>query len=519
MTDIRKPFLKSFTVNELIQFIDYYMEHGEMLHVPGHLWEECDLVARFLGFGYSRQWTPDETAVLVENYTLLGAEKTSGLLPMRTAFDCKLKADNLGLRTNIKPSRKRGGSAWTIHEIDILSKYYPLLGLKTMVLLPGRTDTSCAGMAQKLGICGQIAEPWSERELEVLKNNYPEMGKGASILLPGRSEYAIRDRARKHGIPAPAKAWTAEEDEIIKAHYPQMGASVASLFQGRRTESACLTRAYVLGVRASIKEAKWSEGELKILKENYPSMGGNVQELLPGRTETACRTMAKKLELTRTHRKPSMGKRWTDEELEILKEIYPEAGTAGVQKLLPHRSVAACETMANKIGVSTRPAKWSAGEIEILKNNYHKLGKNVAELLPGRTVVSCQVRAAIMGFSIEGHYWSAEEDEILRTYYPREGKAVSQRLPHRSESACTTRANSLGIKVIKSTDDYAPQTGEPDGSGQLSAEAGTEVDASCQMSTASEAPQMADIGVQAVEESDEPQPEESNIPQFGMMQM
>lgn len=46
MTDIRKPFLKSFTVKELVQFIDYYIEHKEMLHVPGHPWEVCDLVAR-----------------------------------------------------------------------------------------------------------------------------------------------------------------------------------------------------------------------------------------------------------------------------------------------------------------------------------------------------------------------------------------------------------------------------------------------------------------------------------------
>ena len=104
--DIRKPFLKSFTVKELMQFIDYYIEHKEMLHVPGHPWEVCDLVARFLGLGYSRQWAEDETAVLVENYPPLGAEKTSELLLMRTAYDCKEKADRLGLYTNVKSDRK-----------------------------------------------------------------------------------------------------------------------------------------------------------------------------------------------------------------------------------------------------------------------------------------------------------------------------------------------------------------------------------------------------------------------------
>lgn len=105
--DIRKPFLKSFTVKELIQFIDHYIEHREILHVLEHPWEVCDLVARFLGFGYSRRWSEDEIAVLSENFTPLGAEETSKLLPMRTAYDCKRKADYLGLCTNVKTSQKR----------------------------------------------------------------------------------------------------------------------------------------------------------------------------------------------------------------------------------------------------------------------------------------------------------------------------------------------------------------------------------------------------------------------------
>ena len=87
MSDFRKPFLKSFTINELMQFIDHYVEHKEIPQIPGHLWEVCDLLARFFGFGYSRQWSPDETNILVENYPDLGAEKTSDLLLMRTAYD------------------------------------------------------------------------------------------------------------------------------------------------------------------------------------------------------------------------------------------------------------------------------------------------------------------------------------------------------------------------------------------------------------------------------------------------
>lgn len=145
MTDIRKPFLQSFTINELMKFIDHYLEHKEILHIPGHPWEMCDLVARFLGFGYSKLWSPEETEILIKNFPSLGAEKTSELLLLRTAFDCKQKADLLGLRTNVRQYQRE--DSWTPLEIEILSKYYPVISAKVMVLLPGRTENACVNMA------------------------------------------------------------------------------------------------------------------------------------------------------------------------------------------------------------------------------------------------------------------------------------------------------------------------------------------------------------------------------------
>ena len=45
--------------------------------------------------------------------------------------------------------------------------------------------------------------------------------------------------------------------------------------------------------------------------------------------------------------------------INIVDNDCAEAGTAGVQKLLTHCSLAACETMANKLGVSFKPDKWT----------------------------------------------------------------------------------------------------------------------------------------------------------------
>ena len=500
MTDIRKPFLKSFTVKELMQFIDYYIENKEMLHVPGHPWEVCDLVARFLGFGYSRQWAEDETAILIENYPSLGAEKTSELLLMRTAYDCKEKADRLGLYTNVKSDRKNRRARWAVSELNILTKYYPIIGPKAIVLLPGRTETACCGMAIKIGIARPSTGFWSESELNILKDHYPKMGSEVSSLLPFRSVAGITYMALKMGIPGPERGWTADDDEIMRAQYPHMGSSVALLLDGRHTETACIKRAQILGLSRPAEECVWSENELEILREHYPQLGRRTAKLLPGRTETACCDMAYKLGLTRKGRAFPGRTPWTEDEIRILRDVYPKSGVSGVQKLLPNRSSLACSKMAIQLGLTAKRSKeqikWSDAEIEILKSHYPDMGKDVTRLLPGRTAATCCRIASELGLSIRGHYWSEEEDAILREYYPREGKKVSQRLPNRGETSCDSRARRLGLCRMKSMDDHISQA-----------------------VAASEAVQPAKAEAEVQEESDEEQPEEHTIGQFGMTHM
>ena len=135
-----------------------------------------------------------------------------------------------------------------------------------MALLPGRTESACVSMAQKVGISAPNAESWSEEEIEILKTHYPEMGIQVRTFLPGRSALSIQSMARKAEISAPVRKWTDEEDRILRAQYPQMGPSVASLFHGRRSEEACHQRALSLWILPSIKEIRWSESELSILK-------------------------------------------------------------------------------------------------------------------------------------------------------------------------------------------------------------------------------------------------------------
>ena len=281
-----------------------------------------------------------------------------------------------------------------------------------------------------------------------------------------------------------------------------MGSSVASLLDGRHTGGACIQRAQFLGLSRPTEERVWSENELEILKEHYPQLGRRTAKLLPGRTETACGGMAKKLGLTKKGRVFSDKTPWTEDEIHVLREAYPKSGVSGVQKLLPHRSSSACSNMAIRLGLTAKQSKeqivWSDTEIEILKEHYPDMGKDVTRLLPGRTAATCQRIACDLGLSIRGHYFSEEEDAILREYYHREGKEVSQRLPGRSESSCVQRARKLGLYRMKSMDDHISQA-----------------------DAASEAvqPAKAEAEAQSVEEADEEQPEEHTIGQFGMTHM
>lgn len=150
---IPKPFLNKFSVKELMHFIDHHAETGEVLHLSGHTWESCDQLAQFLGFGYNRAWSQEEVGILTCHYSLLGAEETAKLLPLRSAFDCICKAHQMGIRTTVKRLRQEKEACfWSSQELETLSKYHPLIGGKAAILLSGRSETDCLSRANKMGL-------------------------------------------------------------------------------------------------------------------------------------------------------------------------------------------------------------------------------------------------------------------------------------------------------------------------------------------------------------------------------
>ena len=102
--------------------------------------------------------------------------------------------------------------------------------------------------------------------------------------------------------------------------------------------------------------------------------------------------------------------------------------------------------------------RWTADEIEILRKYYPAEGDQVCERLSGRTAKSCRIQASKMEISKnisssaivqnDGKYirlWTEAEDKILREYYAAEGSKVRYRLNQRSAESCRGRAAALGL--------------------------------------------------------------------------
>ena len=189
---------------------------------------------------------------------------------------------------------------------EILREHYPQLGRRTAKLLPGRTETACGNMANKLGLTKKGRSfpgrtPWTEDEIRILRDAYPKSGvSGVQKLLPHRSSSACSKMAIQLGLTAKRSKeqikWSDTELEILKSHYPDMGKDVTQLLPGR-TAATCQRKASELGL--SIRGYYWSEEEDAILREYYPREGKKVSQRLPNRGETSCDSRARRLGLCR----------------------------------------------------------------------------------------------------------------------------------------------------------------------------------------------------------------------------
>ena len=140
--------------------------------------------------------------------------------------------------------------------------------------------------------------------------------------------------------------WTTEEDQLLREQYYSLGASaIAKLL--KRTKKACVNRVYHLNNLEKTKlsgyhSKKWTEEEIKILKENYSAKGAVWCSKKIGRSRESCIAKAGSLNIKRDYH-------WTKEEEDIIKQYYPKYGSLKVSKLLG-RNRNICMAKASELG-------------------------------------------------------------------------------------------------------------------------------------------------------------------------
>ena len=118
------------------------------------------------------QWTEDEIGIIKEHYPSGGIKQVMELLPHRTRGSIHHKAHRMGIKYDNSP--------WNKKEIRILTDNYPKGGKKLVrELLPHRTYYAIRSMAYELRIVYEnyFAETgWTEEELDIITKWYPLVG-------------------------------------------------------------------------------------------------------------------------------------------------------------------------------------------------------------------------------------------------------------------------------------------------------------------------------------------------------
>ena len=94
---------------------------------------------------------------------------------------------------------------------------------------------------------------------------------------------------------------------------------------------------------------------------------------------------------------------WTDEEIDILRKYYPYEGSKVSDRV--NHSPASCRTRAGLLGLhyyKTKPEgrRWSDDEDEILRTTYPTKGTAVITDLPGKTRNQIIARAIRLGLHV-----------------------------------------------------------------------------------------------------------------------
>lgn len=180
----------------------------------------------------------------------------------------------------------------------------------------------------------------------------------------------------------------------------------------------------------------WTDEELEILKKYYPTAETNeLLELLPRFTIEKIRIKAHKLGIKREKKSKRQSsnkfQRWTEDEVEKLKQVYSHSTNEELLKLFPQFNMRQIRYKARslklekledikkkdlkqRVSKMLGDSEWTEEEERLLEENYNMLGSvGMIKLLPNRTQQAISSKAQKMGLTTEYEaIWEAKDVRI-----------------------------------------------------------------------------------------------------------
>lgn len=141
-----------------------------------------------------------------------------------------------------------------------------------------------------------------------------------------------------------------------------------------------------------------------------------------------------------------LGQKWTYEEVELLRQHYPQYGSRYCARLLG-RTPDAIKLKADRMGIEQQPL-WTEREVEYLKQEYGRHGKRSSRLIAaaiGRTRLSVTTKAIALGLTTPPKRWTDEELRLLNDHYGKMPVNELSKLIHRPPQAITSTAAKRGL--------------------------------------------------------------------------
>ena len=196
---------------------------------------------------------------------------------------------------------------------------------------------------------------------------------------------------------------------------------------------------------------RWTEEEVELLKELYPNQDNSEAMLCNkfNRNWEAIKGMAKRLELKRGNKGKT--KDWTDEDIVLLKGIYSDITLTNEQICQQmDRTWSSIANMAHRLQLNRENTNyWSKKDNDYLKSCYQDKSVSMEEIqkrLPNQSLQSIYTKAFEMGLDRQ---WKDEEVKLLKNIYSLEettDEILLSTFPGRTLDGMAYKAGGFNLK-------------------------------------------------------------------------